>query len=98
MADDSNKNTCSFCQEGKPKHCEFIGTGLPTMMTSLNSLFGRDDDNITDIDSVTFDSEDNTIMWDNSSGEYAKMGCTIVYCPFCGRKLPDVKEDSDGNG
>lgn len=80
---------CEYCEESKPKKYEFrAGGGIPTVMQVVNDwmdMFGKEifDDN----DSIQI-SEGN-LYWDNSSHEYASLGCKINYCPFCGRELKE---------
>lgn len=92
------KDPCVYCQEGKPKGWEFNDQGgsILTMSRSINALFGFDYDNDNITDSLVIDHRNGTITWDNSSGEYRRIGCKITYCPFCGRLLSNIKENSDG--
>lgn len=79
---------CPLCEEGKKLDPEFQGEGIGTMRMNLHNLFGTklEDDGIQIQDT-------NVLMWDNSSGEYAKLGIVINFCPICGRRIR-AKESS----
>lgn len=79
---------CPLCEEGKKLDPEFQGEGRGTMVMNLHNLFGGkfEDDGIQIQDT-------NVLMWDNSSGEYAKLGIVINFCPICGRRIRKKERD-----
>ena len=81
---------CDFC-EGKFVHAEYIGEGIRTMSTNFHLLFGEPQ--TSEVDGVQRNG--NVMMFDNSSGEYAKQGVEIKFCPFCGKELKPVEEGGD---
>lgn len=79
---------CPLCEEGKKLDPEIQGEGRGTAIMNLHNLFGTGfrDDGVQIQDT-------NVLMWDNSSGEYAKLGIIINFCPICGRRIR-AKESS----
>lgn len=76
---------CDYCKNGKKFIADVSdGDNIPTIM-SFAAMFGGLDDM-----GVAFIEGDR--MWvDNSQGEYANLGFTINYCPYCGSKI-EAKE------
>ena len=73
---------CDFCEKYEKAEPEVKGEGINTAMNNLNLLFGYHETG----DGIHLD-DDNYLMFDNSSGEYAELGVKIKYCPMCGREL-----------
>jgi len=82
---------CEYCEQGKKIKAEYIGEGIQTMGFMLNSMFG----NFSDDSSCCIAHINNNVMLvDNSSGEYAELGFKINYCPHCGAKM-EVEDEEE---
>ena len=88
---------CEYCEEGKPKKYEFRadGAGIPTVMQTMTEWIGMFGKDLHDDDNDAIQISEGILYWDNSSHEYSSLGCKINYCPFCGVRLRDDKEDSN---
>lgn len=79
---------CPLCEEGKKLDPEYQGEGIGTMAMNLHNLFGSE----LKHDGIQL-QDNNVLMWDNSSGEYAKLGIIINFCPICGRQIRKKERD-----
>lgn len=82
---------CKFCSEKEFKEFDYIEDGQRTMRINMQRLFGKGHKEAIDgVQLLDADGQEESVyflMYDNSSGEYAKQGIAISYCPFCGKKL-----------
>ena len=81
---------CKLCK-GSMLRSEYVGEGLKTMVMNFNQMWGITNGNNKQ-DGIWLDDE-NLLGFESSSGEYAPQYISINYCPMCGRKLIDKKED-----
>ena len=87
---------CRFCS-GKPVKAGYsFGGGYNTMHMMIGWLAGSDDDDDDEdvIEGVQL-KRGNLMIFDSSSGEYKRLGVEINFCPLCGKKLEEKKEEED---
>lgn len=87
--------SCLFCKGQKIPAEGFSGNGIHTMKQNLDLLFGSSKESEpSDYIQLGQDSEENFLLFQNSSDEYAEGRVAIHYCPLCGRDLDTIGKEA----
>lgn len=79
---------CKFCDR-ELVEAEVSYNGIKTARMMINLLAGALTGEQLDTEDGIRLEDGNILSFDNSSGEYCRLGVKIAYCPFCGRKLEE---------